>query len=106
MPRGDLMFARKPSSTASATPLAAHRARIRDRGLQRVEVQVSPADAPLVREVAAALADPARAEETRLLLRTKLAPPSRESLKSFIMAAPLDGIDLARSRDMGRDIDL
>ena len=34
------------------------------------------------------------------------ATPARVSLKALLAAAPLDGIDLERSRDPGRDVDL
>jgi hypothetical protein len=86
--------------------LTAHRQRLRSRGLQRLEVQVRGDDAALVRAVAAALADPERAAETRALLRRRLAPAPARSLKDLLAAAPLDGIDLERSRDIGRVVDL
>ena len=63
-------------------------------------------DAPLVRAVAAALADPARAAEARALLRGRFAPAPAGSLKGLLASAPLDGVDLERSRDAGRSIDL
>jgi|1186.fasta_scaffold680199_1 hypothetical protein len=86
--------------------LAAHRSRLRDRGLQRVEVQAPVADAPLIRAVAAALTDPAQAEAARAFLRIRFAPVPARSLKDLLAAAPLEGIELDRPRDAGRDIDL
>ena len=86
--------------------VAEHRRRLRARGLQRLEVQVRGEDAPLVRAVAAALADPARAAEARALLRGRFAPAPARSLKGLLASAPLDGVDLERSRDAGRAIDL
>ena len=93
-----------PPETPSA--LAAHRSRLRNRGLQRVEVQAPVADAPLIRAVAAALTDPAQAEAVRAFLRIRFAPPPTRSLKALLAAAPLEGIELGRPRDTGRDIDL
>jgi hypothetical protein len=83
-----------------------HRCRLRSRGLQRFEVQVRGEDAPLVRAVAAALVDPDQAREARTLLRRRIGPESTRSLKELLAAAPLDDIDLTRSRDTGRAVDL
>jgi hypothetical protein len=79
---------------------------LRERGLLRIELQARDEDASLLRAVAAALADPARAAEARATLRTRFAPPPRRGLKEILAAAPLDGVDLDRSRDTGRAIDL
>ena len=86
--------------------LIAHRQRLRSRGLQRLEVQVQGDDAPLVRAIAAALADPARAAETRALLRGCFAPAPAQSLKALLASAPLEGIELERSHDIGRAVEL
>lgn len=86
--------------------VSAHRDRQRARGFQRVEVRARGEDAPLVRAVAAALADPARAAEARALLRSRFAAEPTRDLKALIEAAPLDGIDLDRPRDLGRDVGL
>jgi hypothetical protein len=94
------------SRPASNKALAEHRNRLRSRGLQRLEVQVRGEDAPLVRAVAAALADPGQAAEARALLLRQFAPAPIRSLKDLIASAPLDGIDLDRSRDMGRAVEL
>jgi hypothetical protein len=75
-------------------------------GFVRIEVNVRKEDASLVRHVAAALADPARQAAARMLLRQRFAEPPRVSLKALLASAPLDGIDLDRRRDFGRDIDL
>jgi len=101
---------RQPMPTKSEplprSAVAERRRRLRSRGLQRVEVQVRGEDAPLVRAVAAALADPERAGEARALLRARFAPAPARSLKELLASAPLDGIDLDRSRDTGRAVDL
>ena len=75
-------------------------------GFVRVEVQVHKEDATLVREVARALADPARHDATCAALREHVAPASRPSFKSLISSAPLEGIELERQQDFGRDVDL
>lgn len=89
-----------------ASAVAEHRRRLRSRGLQRVEVQVRGEDASLVRAVAAALTDPDQASEARALLRSRFGPEPTRSLKDLLAAAPLDDIDLTRSRDTGRAVDL
>jgi len=76
------------------------------RGFVRVEVTVSKADASLVRHVAAALADPARQAAARVLLQQRFVEPPKVSLKALLASAPLDGIELERSPDLGRDVDL
>jgi alpha-glucuronidase len=86
--------------------LASHRARMERKGFVRVEVNVRKEDAGLVRRVAAALADPARQAGARLLLRQRFAEPSHVSLKALLASAPLDGIDLDRGHDLGREVDL
>jgi hypothetical protein len=75
-------------------------------GLVRVEVNVRKQDAPLVRRVAKALGDPVRGKEARAILRRRFAPLPSENLKALLAAAPLEGVDLERSRDVGRKIDL
>ena len=88
------------------SPIASHRARRRRQGFVRVEVNVRKEDAPLVRLLASALSDPARQAEARALLRQRFADPSQVSLKALLASAPLEGIELDRSRDPGRDVDL
>ncbi|MBD0270595.1 MAG: hypothetical protein ICV73_01575 [Acetobacteraceae bacterium] len=94
------------SESRPGSALAEHRRRLRGRGLQRVEVQVRGEDAPLVRAVAAALADPGRAAEARALLRGRFAPTPTRSLKDLLASAPLEGVDLDRPRDAGRAVEL
>jgi hypothetical protein len=87
-------------------PLSAFRRRLKRRGIVRVEVHVRKDDAALVRGVAQALSDPAREAETRALLRERFGGANAKGLKALLAAAPLDGIDLTRERDLGRDIAL
>lgn len=96
----------KSPSQPTRSAVAEHRRKLRSLGLLRVELQVRGEDAPLVRAVAAALADPERAVEARALLRGRFAPPPTRSLKDILASAPLDGVDLERSRDIGRPTDL
>lgn len=86
--------------------LASHRARMERRGFVRVEVNVRKEDASLVRQVAAALSDPARQAEARQVLRRRFVQSPPVSLKALLASAPLDGIDLDRSHDPGREVDL
>ncbi len=92
--------------TKAKSSLATHRARMERRGLVRVEVNVRKEDASLVRSVASALSDPSRQAEVRRLLRQRFVEPPGVSLKALLASAPLDGIDLDRSPDPGRDVDL
>jgi hypothetical protein len=94
-------MARKPKSS-----LATHRVRMERRGFVRVEVNVRKEDASLVRRVASALSDPSRQAEALRLLRQRFVEPPKVSLKALLASAPLDGIDLDRSTDLGREIDL
>jgi len=75
-------------------------------GIVRVEVHVRRDDAALVRDVAKALADPVRAPETRALLRGRFGSARAKGLKALLAEAPLEGIDLTRERDLGRDVAL
>ncbi|HUC11716.1 MAG TPA: hypothetical protein VL985_15010 [Stellaceae bacterium] len=93
-------------ASKSKSSVATHRTRKEHQGFVRVEVNVRKEDASLVRRVASALSDPSRQAEARKLLRRSFAEPSEVSLKVLLASAPLDGIDLDRSRDPGRDIDL
>jgi hypothetical protein len=72
----------------------------------RLEVQVRKDDASLVRDVAAALADPLRRSEARALLQARFGDAKPSGLKALLASAPLEGIDLLRQRDLDRDVDL
>lgn len=92
--------------TVRKTPLSSFRNRQKRQGIVRVEVQVRKEDAVLVRGVARALGDPQRAAEARRLLKARFAKPASAGLKTLLAAAPLDGIDIDRPRDLGRPVDL
>jgi len=85
--------------------ITAYRERRKRQGVVRLEMQVRREDAPLLRNVASALSDPARAE-VRALLRARFASPKSRSLKELLADVPLDGIDLDRSDDLGREVEL
>ena len=93
-------------ASRAKSSLSSHRARMARRGFVRVEVNVCKEDAGLVRGVAAALSDPARQTEARRLLRQRFVEPPKAGLKALLASAPLDGIDLDRCRDLGREVDL
>jgi hypothetical protein len=94
-----------PKSLSKAS-LSRHRRRLKKDGFVRVEVNVRKEDAVLVRRVASALGDPIRGREARAILRQRFAPLPVGDLKALLAAAPLEGVDLERSRDVGRKIDL
>jgi len=85
-------------------PVTAYRRRLKRRGVVRVEVHVHKDDAALVRGVAQALSDPAREAEARAILRERFNASEAKGFKALLAAAPLEGIDLARERDLGRDV--
>ena len=72
-----------------------------------MEVNVPDTDRELVRQTAANLrAGGEIAEKTRLALSAVLNPYEGMNLKELIEAAPLEGLDLERSKETWRDIDL
>src|SRR5262245_10494285 len=91
---------------ARRKPLTRFRRRLKERGVVRVEVHVRKGDAALVRGVAKALADPAREADARALLRERFGAGKARGLKALLAAAPLEGINLTRERDFGRDVAL
>lgn len=92
--------------TKGTSSVATHRARRKRQGFVRVEVNVRREDAGLVRGVASALSDPSRQAEARRLLQQRFFEPAELSLKALLASAPLDGIELERNPDTGRDVDL
>ena len=87
--------------------LESHRARLAREGKVRVEVTIRREDVPLIREVATALNDPARAAQTRVRLRDSCNYHKGMTFKDLLATGPsFEGMDLERSRDSDRDIDL
>jgi hypothetical protein len=82
------------------------RRRLSERGMTRLEVSVRKTDAALVRNVVQALSNPEQEKMTRSLLREYFGARPPTGLKDLLAAAPLDGIELERDGDFGRDVDL
>jgi hypothetical protein len=82
------------------------RKRLKQQGMARVEVHVRKDDATLVRNVVRALSSPEQEQRARALLREHFGSGQTEGLKALLAAAPLEGIDLRRDHDLGRDVDL
>ena len=93
-------------ATTRKTTVNTFRMRLHQRGMVRVEIHVPKDDAILVRSVARALSDPHVAAEARSILRARFARPAPAGLKALLASAPLEGVDLERPHDMGREIDL
>ncbi len=89
--------------------VARYRSRALRRGLLRIEVQVPRQDAELVRALAALLREgPAEAAESarkELSARVRTASGAHR-LKDLLAAAPLADLDLQRSPDVGRSVEL
>jgi hypothetical protein len=83
-----------------------YRSRMKRAGIVRLEVRVRKDDAPLVRQVVEALSDPQRESEARTKLREQFGMTKGDRLKALLASAPLEGVDLTRHRDFGRDVDL
>jgi hypothetical protein len=59
-----------------------------------------------VQEMACALREPSRRETTRATLNKQIIPSPAKSFKALLASAPLDGIELVRQTDFGRENDL
>ena len=75
------------------------------RGFVRVEVNVSKDDASWSAK-SPRPCPTQRASSLRMLLRQRIVEPPKVSLKELLASAPLDGIDLDRAPDFGREVDL
>lgn len=72
----------------------------------KVELYVLKDDVDFLRDVAAALSDPAREDETRALLRDKIPPARPGRLKELLASMSLEEDDPAQKPAPKRDIDL
>lgn len=99
------MAKKRSDSAPGQSALDRYRSRMKGRGMVRLEVHVPSEDAPLVRAVAAALANPERRSEARARLREGFGLGTAP-FKTFIASVPLDGVRIPRSRDRGRRVDL
>ena len=94
-------------STPQRKAVAQHRRRQRRQGLMRLEVQVSRDDAPLIKRIARALrGDLREAASVRARLNKAIEAEGVSGLKELLAAAPLEGVDLVRSRTPARPVDL
>ncbi|MGQ0555622.1 MAG: hypothetical protein ACT4PN_06730 [Nitrospiraceae bacterium] len=94
-----------------ATTRIKTRARPRTRGnprrLMRVEVEIPTEDAELIRRAARSLrGKTATAAQLRVQLLSLLGAGKEPGLKALLAAAPLEDIDLTRSQDHERLVDL
>lgn len=86
---------------------AVRRTRGKPRGLMRMEVQIPAEDAELIRRAARSLRGNAEtAAQLRVQLLSLLGAGKESGLKALLAAAPLEGIDLTRSQDHERPVDL
>lgn len=85
-----------------------YRKRQKEKGLVRVEINVPNADKQLIKRVAENLrAGGDKAARTREALATALNPYEGMNLKELLEnAPPLDELDLERSKEVARDIDI
>ena len=83
-----------------------HRMNQLKKGNSRMEINVPEADKELLRKAAANLrAGGLVAEQTGAALSSIQNPYARMNLKELLESAPLEGVDLYRSRETGRDIE-
>ena len=95
------------SQTTRKKAAQAYRQRLKKRGWVRLEVRTSKEDAPLIRRITQALrSNPVRAAQLRRHLHRLINPAPHADLKALLASAPLDGIDLSRQHDVGREVDL
>lgn len=84
-----------------------HRKRQERKGFVRVEVNVPDSDRDLIRQTAANLrAGGDIAEQTRLALSSVFNPYEGMNLKELLENSPLGELELERSKETWRDIDL
>ena len=93
-------------SNVQKRAVTAYRRKLKRQGIIRLELHVRKDDADLVRGVARALSNPEQEAEARALLRERFGGRRPRGLKALLAAAPLEGIDLARGRDLGRSDEL
>ena len=92
---------------AQKKAVSEYRNRQKKQGLVRMELNIPDADRELIRQTAANLrAGGEIAEKTRLALSAVLNPYEGMNLKELIESAPLGELELERSKETWRDIDL
>lgn len=98
-------------SAAQKRAVRNYRARLEGRGLARFEVKAPDSDRELIRALARRLAEAGpEAERVRATVRKAVAgePPKTGGILAALRRSPLVGadLDLSRSRESGRKIDL
>ena len=104
------MVSLKPSDSNNApkkdSALQQFRARQKREGMARVELQVRREDAVLMRHIARDLTDPDRSVATRQALLACINRNAPASLKDHLLLPAIGELDLVRSADTGRAVDL
>ena len=93
-------------TTARRKALSDHRQCMKNQSIVRLEVRGHKDNVSLIHDVVSVLEDPERANEARALLRERLGAGKPRGLKDLLAAIPLEGIDLERDHDIGRNVDL
>ena len=84
-----------------------HRRRLKDNGMARVEGNVPENDKSLIKAIASKLRNTNQESETfRHSLAKALASPRPMTFKELLECAPLDGVDLERSKEGWREVEL
>ena len=84
-----------------------HRKRQQEKGMVRMEISVPESDKSLIKSIAAKLRDGSdEADDFRNTLKIALNQPHAMTFKEMLECAPLEGIDLERSKESWRDIEL
>lgn len=100
------------SDAAQKRAIENYRARLTQRGFKRFEVLALESDRELIRSLARQLAEAGpKAEQTRSAVKAALVadePPKSGGILSALRRSPLVGadLDLSRSREEGRRVDL
>ncbi|MGI9250544.1 MAG: hypothetical protein ACR2PR_05045 [Pseudohongiellaceae bacterium] len=85
------------------SPMNANGKHIKPQSLVRVEVEVRKGHESLMHDVADVLGDPHQEATLRDVLRNLKASRKTKNLKTLLTAVSLEGIELDRPRDFGRE---
>jgi len=85
-----------------------YRKRQKEKGIVRVEINIPETDKPLIRDVAKGLRSGGEtADKIRAAMKSALNPYAGMGLKELLEnAPPFEDLDLERSTETGRDIEL
>ena len=90
-------------TNANSSPIGRRRERNHRQTSARIVGQPNKGHAGLVQDAAATLCNSEPKSKVRATLRKKTAAARAQGFKELLESAPLDGIDIERSRDFGRD---